>query len=47
MKGIRFSGHQVLNQYRRPVLEGVEDIGEWQTVFELLATIGVITNAGG
>ena len=44
--GIRFDAHQVLLDYRRPVPIGVEDIGNWQPVFEVMAVVGVITNAG-
>ena len=44
--GLKLDAYQVTEQYRRPPLLGGQDIGTWQTVFELIATIGVITNAG-
>jgi hypothetical protein len=43
---IRFHAYSALVQYRRPILTGVQDIGTWQTMFEISSTIGVITNAG-
>lgn len=42
---IRFHAYSALVQYRRPILTAVQDIGTWQTMFEISSTIGVITNA--
>ena len=42
---VRLDAYQLLKQYRRPLPKGCEDIGSWQTVFEILSTIGVVTNA--
>ena len=42
---VRLDAYQLLKQYRRPLPKGCEDIGTWQTVFEILSTIGVVTNA--
>ena len=36
----------MLLEFRRPILVGAEDIGNWQPVFEIMAAIGVITNGG-
>jgi len=43
---IRTDGYKLLRNHQRPIPGGVEDIGTWQTIFSLMATICVITNAG-
>lgn len=43
---LRYEAYQLLYLYRRPVVSGAEDIGNWQTCFEILSTLGVVTNAG-
>lgn len=44
--GIRSSGWKLLNLFQRPIPKGAEDIGNWQTIFLMLAVIAVLTNAG-
>ncbi len=43
---IRVDGWKLLTVYQRPIPRPAQDIGTWQTVFTLIATIAVITNAG-
>lgn len=43
---LRANAFQLLHQYQRPEPSTAEDIGAWQTVFELLAMAAVVTNAG-
>eukprot|EP00604_Paraphysomonas_vestita_P002458 CAMPEP_0174818240 /NCGR_PEP_ID=MMETSP1107-20130205/886_1 /TAXON_ID=36770 /ORGANISM="Paraphysomonas vestita, Strain GFlagA" /LENGTH=612 /DNA_ID=CAMNT_0016029841 /DNA_START=325 /DNA_END=2163 /DNA_ORIENTATION=+ len=43
---IRTDAYKLLRNHQRPIPGGVEDIGTWQTIFSLMATICVITNAG-
>ena len=42
---IRTDAHKMLTG-RRPILQGAEDIGTWQAVFSIIASLSVITNAG-
>lgn len=43
---IRGDGWKLLNLFQRPIPKGAEDIGNWQTIFLLLAIAAVLTNAG-
>jgi hypothetical protein len=43
---IRTDAFKLLRNHQRPIPSGVEDIGTWQTIFSLIATICVVTNAG-
>jgi hypothetical protein len=43
---IRADAYKLLKNLRRPLPSGVEDIGTWQTIFSLMGTICVMTNAG-
>jgi hypothetical protein len=41
----RIDVHKLCNNYRRAEARGAQDIGPWQTVFELMAALAVFTNA--
>jgi hypothetical protein len=43
---IRTDAYKLVKGLRRPLPSGVEDIGTWMTIFQLIASICVITNAG-
>ena len=43
---IRTDAYKLLRSLRRPLPSGVEDIGTWMTIFQLVASVCVITNAG-
>eukprot|EP00968_Pinguiococcus_pyrenoidosus_P009276 scaffold731_cov261-Pinguiococcus_pyrenoidosus.AAC.22 len=42
----RFDALKLLKVFRRPLPRGAEDIGAWQTIFEILTVLSVVTNAG-
>ena len=42
---LRYDAEKMLCDTQRVFPKGVEDIGTWQTVFELMATLAVIANA--
>lgn len=37
---------RMTRMYQRPVPQGAQDIGSWQSIFAILTTVSVITNAG-
>eukprot|EP00595_Chromulina_sp_UTEXLB2642_P003694 CAMPEP_0196764098 /NCGR_PEP_ID=MMETSP1095-20130614/5350_1 /TAXON_ID=96789 ORGANISM="Chromulina nebulosa, Strain UTEXLB2642" /NCGR_SAMPLE_ID=MMETSP1095 /ASSEMBLY_ACC=CAM_ASM_000446 /LENGTH=707 /DNA_ID=CAMNT_0042118727 /DNA_START=171 /DNA_END=2294 /DNA_ORIENTATION=- len=43
---IRVNAYKQAMFYQRPVPEGAQDIGTWQTIFTILSVASVITNAG-
>lgn len=43
---VKVDGWKLINIHQRPVPKTAEDIGNWQTVFSVIATIAVVTNAG-
>lgn len=43
---IRSDAYKLLTATRRPIPSGAEDIGTWMSIFNLTATICVVTNAG-
>ena len=42
---IRLDASELLYKRRRPIPTGCQDIGTWMTIFELTATLSVITNS--
>jgi len=42
----RFDALKLLKVFQRPMPRPAEDIGTWQTVFEVITVLAVITNAG-
>eukprot|EP01035_Chromulina_nebulosa_P019942 gene19942-25908_t len=43
---IRVNAYKQAMFYQRPVPEGAQDIGTWQTIFTILSVASVVTNAG-
>lgn len=43
---IRTDGYKLLQHLQRPHVSTAEDIGTWMTVFQVMATICVVTNSG-
>lgn len=43
---IRTDAYKLLRGVQRPVPSGAEDIGTWMSIFSLMASICVVTNAG-
>lgn len=43
---VRSDGYRLLYLSRRAIPMGVEDIGTWQSIFQLTAYVAVVTNAG-
>ena len=42
---IRVDAYNISYACRRPEPKGAEDIGTWYTILEIMATVGVVTNA--
>jgi len=43
---LRASAFQLLKSYQRPEAQAAEDIGAWQTIFEVIGGASILTNAG-
>jgi anoctamin-10/anoctamin-7 len=43
---IRTDGFKLLRGVQRPLPNGAEDIGTWMSIFSIMSTICVVTNAG-
>lgn len=42
----RVDGNKLLKDFRRPWPQPAEDIGTWYTIFDIIANLSIITNAG-